>query len=132
MYETAVEVDEVRSLQLGLALGRAASDLKEDAGFELAVQIELELGSTVAEEVLARARTVLAEHPGASPVWLQVGEDNGERAPRLRSRSLRVTPDAPTMEALQKLFGRGNVRLVRTVRPDLETIERGRRPAWVS
>jgi hypothetical protein len=50
-------------------------------------------------------------------VWIQVGPDNGERAPRLRSRTLRVEPDADTLGALQKLFGRGNVKLVRAVTP---------------
>jgi len=86
-----------------------------DAG-ELAVQIEVELGSDVAVEAFQRAKQFLVEHPGPAPVWVLVGSDNGEHAPRLRSRSLCVAPDAETLEALQKLFGRGNVRLVRTVR----------------
>jgi len=87
-----------------------------DAG-ELAVQIELELGSAVPEEAFAKARTLVTQHPGASQIWLQMGEDNGERAPRFRSRTLGVAPDAEAIEGLQKLFGRGNVRLVRRVRP---------------
>jgi hypothetical protein len=53
-----------------------------------------------------------------------VGEDNGERAPRLRSRSLRIAPDAEAIAALQKLFGSGNVRLVRTYQPTPELAER--------
>ncbi|MDP2957043.1 MAG: DNA polymerase III subunit alpha [Longimicrobiales bacterium] len=84
---------------------------------EISVQIELELGSQVQEAVFAEAKKVLAAHPGAAPVLLQVGSDNGDRAPRLKSRTLRVTPDAETLEALQKLFGRGNVKLVRTFAP---------------
>jgi DNA polymerase-3 subunit alpha len=83
-------------------------------GGELALQIELELGSDVLAEAFEQAKKVLEEHPGPSPVWLQVGSDNGDHAPRLRSRSLHVSPDLETIEALQKLFGRGNVRLVRT------------------
>ncbi len=83
-----------------------------DSG-ELAVQIELELGSGVSEEDFGKAKALLREHPGAAPVLLQIGSDNGAQAPRLRSRSLRVTPDAETVAGLQKLFGRGNVRLVR-------------------
>ena len=82
---------------------------------ELAVQIELELGSDLAVEAFQRAKQFLMEHPGPAPVWVLVGSDNGEHAPRLRSRSLRVAPDAETLEALQKLFGHGNVRLVRTL-----------------
>ncbi|HBD98145.1 MAG TPA: DNA polymerase III subunit alpha, partial [Gemmatimonadetes bacterium] len=81
---------------------------------ELAVQIKLELRSDVAAQAFEQAKQVLVQHPGPSPVWVLVGSDNGERAPRLRSRSLRVSPDGETLEALQKLFGRGNVRLVRT------------------
>ncbi|HKJ03728.1 MAG TPA: OB-fold nucleic acid binding domain-containing protein, partial [Longimicrobiales bacterium] len=84
---------------------------------ELCVQIELELGSTVPETAFAEAKKVLATHPGASPVVVQVGSDNGDRAPRLKSRTLRASPDAETVDALQKLFGRGNVRLVRTSTP---------------
>ncbi|MFQ5538187.1 MAG: DNA polymerase III subunit alpha [Gemmatimonadota bacterium] len=81
---------------------------------ELAVQIELELESSVPETAFAEARRILTEHPGGSPVLLQVGEENGSPPPRLRSRSLRTRPDEETLAELQKLFGPGNVRLVRT------------------
>jgi DNA polymerase-3 subunit alpha len=96
------------------------------AAGELALKIELEHGSKVSEEAFSKARTVLEAHPGASQVWLQLGEDNGERAQRLRSRSLSVTPDAEALEALQKLFGRRNVSLVRRVRPVFDDEE----PFW--
>ena len=84
---------------------------------EISVQIELELGSTLPEAAFAEAKKVLASHPGAAPVVVQVGSDNGERAPRLKSRTLRARADGDTVSALQKLFGRGNVRLVRTFAP---------------
>jgi len=84
---------------------------------EISVQIELDLGSTVPETVFAEAKTVLAAHPGAAPVVVQVGSDNGEHAPRLKSRTMRASADGNTVSALQKLFGRGNVRLVRTFGP---------------
>jgi DNA polymerase-3 subunit alpha len=87
----------------------------EDVKPDLAVQIELELGSELLEQAFESARGVIAKHPGASPVWIQVGADNGERAPRLRSRSLRVDPGQEALGELQKLFGRANVRLVRAV-----------------
>ena len=89
-------------------------------GGELAVQIDLELGSDVTAETFRRTKQVLTQHPGPSPVWLVVGSDNGDRAPRLRSRSLQVSPDTETLATLQKLFGRGNVRLVRTSQPAQE------------
>jgi DNA polymerase-3 subunit alpha len=96
----------------------AARPLDDLAGSgELAVQIELELGSPVPDAAFAEAKRVLAAHPGASPVLLQVGSDNGEAAPRLKSRSLRASPDAETVSALQRIFGRANVRLVRTATP---------------
>ena len=84
---------------------------------ELAVQIELELGSEVGSEAFEAAKKLMSDHPGPSPVWIQVGADNGDRAPRLRSRSLSIEPTLDTLGALQKLFGRGNVKLVRTTEP---------------
>ena len=75
----------------------------------------MELGSGVLDDAFRAARSVIAKHPGPSPVWIQVGADNGERAPRLRSRSLRVDPDDDALAELQKLFGPANVRLIRVV-----------------
>ena len=99
----------------------SARRLEEVAeGGELAVQIELELGSDVTDEVFEKAKHVLAAHVGSAPLWLQIGTDNGEQAPKLRSRSHRVSADAETLDELQKLFGRGNVRLVRVVVPSAE------------
>jgi len=93
---------------------------------ELAIEIEID--SEVTDTAFAEAKKVLAAHPGASPVWLQVGRDNGEPAPRLRSRSLRATPDEETVEALRKLFGHGNVRLVRAVVDSV--VDSDRRQFW--
>jgi DNA polymerase-3 subunit alpha len=90
---------------------RALEELTEKG--ELAVQIEMDLGAAFGEGAFEEAKRVMAAHPGAASVLLQVGADNGERAPRFRSRTLKVRPDPETLHALQKLFGRGNVRLVR-------------------
>ena len=109
-----------------LDAARLLEDVTE-AG-ELAIQIELD--SDVPETAFEEAKKVLAAHRGASPVWFQIGQDNGEPAPKLRSRSLRATPDAETVEALQKLFGRGNVRLVRAVIPNIDTSASDRREFW--
>jgi DNA polymerase III subunit alpha len=113
---------------LFLDAARLLEDVTESG--ELAIQIELELESEVSEAAFAQAKTLLARHPGASPVWVQVGQDNGEAAPKLRSRTLTATPDAETMSALQKLFGRGNVRLVRAVIPKVDTSDADRRAFW--
>ncbi|MDH3270053.1 MAG: DNA polymerase III subunit alpha [Gemmatimonadota bacterium] len=109
----------------------AARLLEEVTGSgELAIQIELELDSNVPVTAFEQAKKVLAGHPGASPVWVQVGQDNGEPAPKLQSRSLKATPDAETMDELQKLFGRGNVRIVRAVIPEVDTSAADRRAFW--
>jgi DNA polymerase-3 subunit alpha len=79
----------------------------------LAVQIELPIGADLEPEMFARAREVLSSHPGATPVELTLGADNGAPAPRFRSRSLSVDPMNGTLPALRELFGAGRVRLVR-------------------
>lgn len=99
---------------------------------ELAIQIELSLESKAVEDDFAQARALLVEHPGPSPVWLQVGNDNGEPAPKLRSRTLKATPDSETVEGLQKLFGPGNVRLVRAFAPEIDTSASDRRAMWAN
>ncbi len=84
---------------------------------ELAVEIGLEAGSDVPGQAFDDAKALLTEHPGAAPVILQLGAENGESAPRFKSRSLRVVPDAETVDGLQKLFGRPNVRIIRMYAP---------------
>ena len=111
-----------------LDAARLLQDVAETG--ELAIQIELELDSDVPVTAFEKAKEVLTEHPGASPVWLQLGQDNGEPAPKLQSRSLKATPDAETMDGLQKLFGRGNVRVVRAVIPEVDTSASDRRAFW--
>jgi len=79
----------------------------------LAVQIELPIGATLEPGIFARAKEILAAHPGVTPVELTLGADNGAPAPRFRSRSLSVDPMNDTIPALRELFGVGRVRLVR-------------------
>ena len=42
-----------------------------------------------------------------------LGSDNGMRAPRLRSKSLKVDASNGTLAELREIFGAGRVRLVR-------------------
>jgi DNA polymerase III subunit alpha len=79
----------------------------------LSLQIELGLGVQLPDDVFARAREILEHHPGQTPVELTVGTDNGNAAPRLRSRSLAVDPAQETLAELRSLFGKGRIRLVR-------------------
>ncbi len=83
-----------------------------DSG-RLAVRIVLDLDSELGDDAFDKARAVMAANSGAAPVELVVGEANGAAAPRLRSRSLRVSPDRETLRALEALFGKGRVGLVK-------------------
>ncbi len=80
----------------------------------LAVQIELEFGGMPGDDAFGKAKEVFSAHPGVAPVEVVVQTGNGLGAPRLRSRSLRVDPGPDTLRELEKLFGAGHVRLIRT------------------
>ena len=92
----------------------SAEPLKQvsDSG-RLAVRIVLDWDAELGDDAFGKARAVLAANAGGAPVELVVGEANGAPAPRLRSRSLRVSPDRETLRALKALFGKGRVELVR-------------------
>ena len=89
-------------------------------GGELAIQIELETEAELTDEAFASARQVFLDHPGESPIWLQIGRENGEGSPRLRSKTLKAKPDAKTVGALKAIFGSGAVCLIRAVIPEIE------------
>ncbi len=80
---------------------------------QLALQIELPVDNDLDEDVFTRAKKVLAEHPGTAPVQLTLGSDNGTPVPQLRSRTLKVDPSRETVDALQEMFGKARVRLVK-------------------
>ena len=52
---------------------------------QLALQIEWPIGAELDDDVFARAKEILAAHPGTAPVELILGTDNGVAAPVLRS-----------------------------------------------
>jgi DNA polymerase-3 subunit alpha len=80
---------------------------------QLALQIELPIGAELDNDVFAKAKEVLVAHPGTAPVELLLGSYNGIAAPVLRSRTLKTDPSSDTIEALQEMFGKARVRLVR-------------------
>ncbi len=84
---------------------------------QVALQIELPIGAGWKPELFSKAKAVLASHPGMVPVEVTLGSDNGIRAPRLRSKSLKVDVANGTLPALRELFGAGRVRLVRRGAP---------------
>ena len=83
-------------------------------GGRLAVRIAVEPNRKLSADTFSRARAVVAAHAGSSPLEVVVGDGNGVEAPRLRSRSLRVTPDRATIRELEAVFGKGTVGLVKT------------------
>jgi DNA polymerase-3 subunit alpha len=84
------------------------------ASGRIAIQIELEFGEAPGKGAFEEAKRVLAGHPGVAPVEVLVQTGNGFGAPRLRSRTMRADPGPETLRALEKLFGRSHVRLIRT------------------
>ena len=93
----------------------AAEPLKDvcESG-RLAVRIWMGWDADLADDALGRARAVMEDRAGHAPVEVRVGEVNGAPAPRLRSRTLRVTPDRETIRALEAVFGKGRVELAKT------------------
>ncbi|HEX8430532.1 MAG TPA: DNA polymerase III subunit alpha, partial [Longimicrobium sp.] len=84
---------------------------------EVGVMIEMDAAASSAG-ALAEAARVMAEHAGPGPVivaWKK-GEADGD-APRLRSRSLRVTPREELLAALRATLGDERVRLLRDAPP---------------
>jgi len=79
----------------------------------LAVRIDLGGHESLADDTFASARAVADAHPGAAPVEVVLTESNGSGTPRLRSRSLRVSPDRETIRALEGVFGKGRVGLAK-------------------
>ena len=80
---------------------------------QLALQIEFQVGAELDDNVFARAKEVLVARPGTAPVELRLGTDNGAGSPVFRSRTLKADPTHETIEALQEMFGKARVRLVR-------------------
>jgi hypothetical protein len=76
------------------------------------VAIEVAPGATVGDELLARAREVVATHPGRAPLELHL-RNGGDDAHRFRSRSLQLAPEREPLAALREIFGASRIRLVR-------------------
>jgi len=85
------------------------------ASGKLAIQIELEFGAVPASGAFQEAKKILSAHPGLAPVEVLVQTGNGLGSPRLRSRTIKADPGLETLNALEKLFGRSHVRLIRAL-----------------
>lgn len=92
----------------------AAEPLKHVLGNgRLALRIVLERDADLPDDAFAQARDILAASSGGSPVEVVVGAGNGAAASRLRSRSLKAAADRDTLQALEGVFGKGAVEVVR-------------------
>ena len=92
----------------------SAEPLKRVPGSgRIAVRIAVDPDMELADGAFAKARAVIEEHAGAAPVEVVVGEVNGARLPRLRSRTLKVRPDRATIRALEAVLGKGRVVLAK-------------------
>ena len=92
----------------------SAEPLKRVPGSgRIAVRIAVDPDMELADGAFAKARAVIEEHAGAAPVEVVVGEVNGARSPRLRSRTLKVRPDRATIRALEAVLGKGRVSLAK-------------------
>ncbi len=89
-------------------------DRVPDSG-RLAVRIQLEWDSKPAADAFKKARAVIQDHVGGTPVELVIVDGNGTSAsnPRMRSRSLKVFPSAEVLRDLEAVFGPGRVGLMR-------------------
>ncbi len=79
----------------------------------IAVRITLDGRGDLPGEAFGKARAVMVERGGGAPVEVVVGDANGVATPRLRSRTLKVLPDRTTIRALEDVFGKGRVGLVK-------------------
>lgn len=84
-------------------------------GGRLALRIALEWDADLPEEAFAQARSILSDSAGSAPVEVVVGRGNGAGGaqPRLRSRTLKAAADRDTLRALEAVFGKGAVEVVR-------------------
>lgn len=86
----------------------------------LAVRIALAWDARLGDDAFAKASALMAENPGGAPVEVVVAaateatDGNGGGQARLRSRSIQMSPKRKTLRALEGLFGKGSVELVRT------------------
>ena len=82
------------------------------ASGQMAVAIDLAVGSGMPPEVMDDVRAVIEAHHGSTPLELRWSDGNGSRA-RLRSRSLKLAATGAALTELRALLGSERVRLVR-------------------
>jgi DNA polymerase-3 subunit alpha len=78
---------------------------------QVAVALDLAMGSLTDPGVIADVRAVVNEFPGTAPIEVRWHDGNGSRA-RLRSRSLTLAADSAALKALRNLLGEDRVSVI--------------------
>ncbi len=81
---------------------------------QMTVEINLQKNSGLVEETLSQIKETLINHPGNAPLELWLNDQDNGVPIRMRSRTLYVDPNPETLEELGELFGRPQVRLVKS------------------
>ena len=79
---------------------------------QVAIAIQLVVGTNITPEVMQDVRSVAEAHPGPSALELHWSDGNGSRA-RLRSRSLKLSATNAALNDLRAVLGLERVKLVR-------------------
>jgi DNA polymerase III subunit alpha len=82
------------------------------ASGDLAIAIDLAMGSDLAPSVMDDVRVALEAHHGSAPIELRWQDESGTPV-RFRSRSLTVAASPVVLSDLRALLGSDRVRLVR-------------------
>ena len=81
---------------------------------QMTVEINLNKNDGSIEETLSQIKQTLTNHPGNAPLELCLNDSDKSPPIRMRSRTLYVDPNPETLAELGELFGKPQVRLVKS------------------
>ena len=81
---------------------------------QMTVEINLKKNDGSIEETLSQIKQTLTNHPGNAPLELCLNDSDKSPPIRMRSRTLYVDPNPETLAELGELFGKPQVRLVKS------------------
>ena len=81
---------------------------------QMTVEINLQKNSGLIDGTLSQIKETLINHPGNAPLELWLNDQDNGIAIRMRSRTLYIDPSPETLEELGELFGKPQVRLVKS------------------
>ncbi len=81
---------------------------------QMTVEINLQKNSGLIDGTLSQIKETLINHPGNAPLELWLNDQDNGIPIRMRSRTLYIDPSPETLEELGELFGKPQVRLVKS------------------